>query len=125
MLNPTLILFSAQQTLEDRNLKVHSVEPIFRQNERVYRYPQEGYKDHYSLVIEMQFIVSDAAKYNVYQYWWPIPGLTLESNTGQYCFYVGDKMVPDKNRQHDKPGLASLNKYMHRNSAKRTYIVWN
>ena len=111
--------------MDDRNLKVHSVEPIFRHNERVYRYPQEGYKDQCSIIIEMQFIVSDAAQYNVYQYWWPITGMSLETSQGQYCYYLGGRTCPEKNRQHDRPGLASFNKFMHPNTAKRTYIVWN
>ena len=118
------LCISAQQELDDRNLKVHAVEPIFKQNESVYRYMQEGYRDQYCLLIEMQFIVSDAARFNQYRYWWPVPGLTLEPSYGQFCFYLGDKMLPSK-KQHETPGMASFNKIMHRNNARRTYMVWN
>ena len=118
------LYFSAQQELDDRNLKVQTVEPIFKQNEQVFRYSQEGYRDQYCLLIEMQLIVSDAARFNLYRHWWPIPGLTLEPSFGQFCFYLGDKMLPGK-KQHDVPGMASFNKIIHRNNARRTYMVWN
>ena len=110
--------------MDDRNLKVRSVEPIFKQNERVYRYLQEGYRDQYCILVELQLVVSDAARFNLYRYWWPIPGLSLEPSTGQYCYYLGDKLYPDK-KQHEKPGIASFSKVIHRNNARRTYIVWN
>ena len=114
----------AQLELDDRNLKVHAVDPIFKQNESVYRYMQEGYRDQYCLLIEMQFIVSDAARFNLNRYWWPVSGLVLEPSYGQFCFYLGDRFLPSK-KQHDTPGLASFNKIMHRNNARRTYMVWN
>ena len=110
--------------MDDRNLKVRTVDPIFKQNERVYRYLQEGYRDHYSILVELQLVVSDAAKFNLYRYWWPIPGLSLEPSSGQYCYYLGDKLYPSK-KQHEKPGMASFSKVIHRNNARRTYIVWN
>ena len=51
--------FLGKQELDDRNLKVRTVEPIFKQNERVYRYLQEGYRDQYCLLVEMHSDHSD------------------------------------------------------------------
>ena len=103
---------------------MHVVTPVFKQNERTYRYHQEGYRNQYCLLVEHQLVVSEPARLNIHRMWWPISGITLEPSSGQYCYYIGDKMYPGK-KQHDKPGMASFTKMLHRNNARRTYIVWN